>query len=101
MVRIVCRRLLVCFALAIAFLGVTAARASAGECDLYTTSSTCLAGTVLSPITGNFLVTGPQPTGTGVIDSFLRVQQKGFEQGFNTNERQSVSNPAGMSAGYC
>ena len=30
---------------------------------------------------------GPHPTGTGVIDSFLRVQQKGAEEGFNTGAR--------------
>jgi hypothetical protein len=34
-----------------------------------------------------FDVVGPQPTGTGVIQSFLRVQQKGAEEGFNTDAR--------------
>src|SRR5947207_3200256 len=29
----------------------------------------------------------PQPTGTGVIRSFVRVQARGVEQGFNTDAR--------------
>jgi hypothetical protein len=49
---------------------------------LYTTSSACLFsdGSL-------FEVYGPHPTGTGVIDSFLRVQQNGYEEGFNTSAR--------------
>lgn len=55
--------------------------ASASGCNLYTTSSTCTFNG------GVFNVVGPHPTGTGVIDSFLRVQQKGAEEGFNTSAR--------------
>jgi hypothetical protein len=55
--------------------------ASASGCDLYTTSSSCTYNN------GVFNVVGPHPTGTGVIDSFLRVQQKGAEEGFNTAAR--------------
>jgi hypothetical protein len=32
-----------------------------------------------------FFATNPQPTGTGYIDPFLRIQEKGFEQGYNTD----------------
>src|SRR5215475_7036831 len=36
---------------------------------------------------GNFIVQqiSPQSTGTGVIDSFLRIQQTGQERGYNTD----------------
>jgi hypothetical protein len=45
----------------------------------------------LANLGGNFIVQqiSPQSTGTGVIDSFLRIQQDGTERGFNT----SVNNP--------
>src|SRR5438067_9630139 len=32
-----------------------------------------------------FQFTQPQPTGTGVIDPFLRIQANGTEQGYNTS----------------
>src|ERR671936_2156682 len=32
-----------------------------------------------------FFATDQQPAGTGYIDSFLRVQNNGFEQGYNTD----------------
>jgi hypothetical protein len=32
-----------------------------------------------------FFATDQQPAGTGFIDSFLRVQNKAFEQGYNTD----------------
>src|SRR5581483_7081489 len=67
------------FAFCAAALSV--ARADASGCDLYTSASTC------SFNGANFYVVDPQPTGTGVIDSFLRVQQKGTEQGYNTSAR--------------
>jgi len=34
-----------------------------------------------------FQQVAPQPTGTGVIDSFLRLQANGLEQGYNTGAR--------------
>ena len=53
-------------------------------CDLRTalpTGSTCGIG-------GGLFATDEQhPTGTGYIDSFLRVQQNGTEQGYNTSAR--------------
>jgi len=36
---------------------------------------------------GFFQETSPQPTGTGVIDPFLRLQANGTEQGYNTSAR--------------
>jgi hypothetical protein len=53
----------------------------ASGCSLYTTVSTCTFNG------GVYDVVGPHPTGTGVIDSFLRVQMKGAEEGFNTGAR--------------
>src|SRR5262249_36167577 len=43
--------------------------------------------TQAAAIGGNFTVQQiqPQSTGTGFIDSFLRIQQTGQERGFNTN----------------
>ncbi len=55
--------------------------ASASGCDLYASNSSCTFNA------GVYNVVGPHPTGTGVIDSFLRVQQKGAEEGFNTGAR--------------
>src|SRR5262245_28840026 len=34
---------------------------------------------------GKFVQTDPQPTGTGVIDPFVRLQKNGSERGFNTD----------------
>lgn len=68
-------------ALVVAGLALGSGSALAGGCNLYTATSTCA-------INGaTFDVVGPQPTGTGYIDSFLRVQQKGTEQGYNTDGR--------------
>jgi hypothetical protein len=53
----------------------------ASGCNLYTTTASCTFNG------GVYDVVGPHPTGTGVIDSFLRVQQKGAEEGFNTGAR--------------
>lgn len=76
------RRVLTAFGLATALLLFLFVNdASASGCNLYTTSSSCTFNT------GVFNVVGPHPTGTGVIDSFLRVQQKGAEEGFNTSAR--------------
>jgi hypothetical protein len=58
-----------------------ASSASASGCDLYTASSSCLFNG------GIYDVVGPHPTGTGVIQSFLRVQQNKGEEGFNTSAR--------------
>ncbi len=56
-------------------------RASADVVDLTTAGSS---GTINGAL---FQQTGPQPTGTGVIDPFVRIQNKGVEQGYNTDAR--------------
>lgn len=66
------------FAVAILLFGATA---QAKILDLYTLDSS---GTVNG---GIFQQTTNQPTGTGVIDSFVRIQQTGTEEGFNTGYR--------------
>jgi hypothetical protein len=78
--RNMARRLLITAGFAVVF-GLTAPHAWASGCDLYTLSSSCAFNG------GVFNVVGPQPTGTGTINSFLRVQQKGAEEGFNTGFR--------------
>ncbi len=75
------KRLLPATGLAFAVLLLSAPRASAAECDLYAAASSCLFNG------GIYNVVAPHPTGTGVVQSFLRVQQKGTEQGFNTDAR--------------
>ena len=65
-------------------LAGAASTASANTiCDLTTTGTAgpCAIGT------GVFYRDDQQPTGTGYIDSFLRVQQNGWEQGYNTSYR--------------
>jgi hypothetical protein len=67
---------------------VSPTSAFAVGCNLYTTSSTCLSATFAEGVgDAQYYVTDPQPTGTGVIDSFLRLQMKGEEQGFNSDAR--------------
>jgi hypothetical protein len=74
------RRITIAFGLATAVL-LFSTDASASGCNLYTATSSCTFNG------GVFNVVGPHPTGTGVIDSFLRVQMKGAEEGFNTGAR--------------
>src|SRR5262245_61640470 len=73
------RRSIVLFGL---FLGVAGFSTTAGAavCNLTTAGSTCspFAGAICSSIL-------PQPTGTGYIDPFLRLQQNGSEKGYNTS----------------
>lgn len=73
-------------ALAAAGLAMAAGSASAGTiCDLTTATATT---DVSCSINGGVFQTNElHPTGTGYIDSFLRVQQKGTEQGYNTSGR--------------
>jgi len=56
-------------------------RASAETIELTSVGSS---GTINGAL---FQQTSPQPTGTGVIDSFVRIQNKGVEQGYNTSAR--------------
>jgi len=76
----VARRLLITAGLAVV-MSLVAPRAWASGCNLYTTSASCTFNG------GIYDVVGPHPTGTGYIDSFLRVQQNGAEEGFNTGAR--------------
>src|SRR5690349_2359721 len=65
------RRLLIGAGFGLCVLLASAPRATASECDLFTSSSSCLFNG------GIYNVVAPHPTGTGVIQSFLRVQQNG------------------------
>lgn len=62
------------------------ANAAATTIDLTTAGANNGTGTAAA-VGGNFVVQqiSPQSTGTGVIDSFLRVQANGSEQGYNTS----------------
>ena len=63
-----------------ALAGPSFAAAAPIVCDLTATTSCAING-------GIFSVYEVHPSGTGVIDSFLRVQAKGTEQGYNTSYR--------------
>jgi hypothetical protein len=89
------RRLLTSAGFALVLFLFSAPNAVAGGCYLDTAIPDCMFNG------GLFGVDGTQPTGTGVVNSFLRVQMKGTEEGFNTNNRQATTSPAGTSAGVC
>ena len=77
-------------------LCVGAGRAEAGGIvDLTTFAST--SGVLTSDSGANFIVEqiDPQSTGTGVIDSFLRVQANGSASGFNTDLGTPYDDKAG------
>jgi len=83
-------RLSVALALSGAAVLISASTASAGECDLYLSTSSCTFATDTGGSNSPdvlFMVDTSHPTGTGFIDSFLRVQQKYFEQGYNLSDR--------------
>jgi hypothetical protein len=71
------------------FLGVSAVSLLIGGpvkammCDLTTAGSSCSVQTGFDL----YRQADPQPTGTGVIDSFVRIQNNGMEQGYNTDGR--------------
>jgi PEP-CTERM motif len=68
--------------------------ASAGICDLTTDGASC--GPTLFTNGAIFGEISPQPTGTGYIDPFLRLQDKGNQEGYNTSARpfqQDQKNP--------
>ncbi len=67
------------------FLGATA---NASVIDLINDDSGSANG-------GQFVWTSQQPTGTGVIDPFLRVQADGSEQGYNTSGGTPFDEKAG------
>ncbi len=75
--RVLYNSLVLSFALA----AVPVATASAATiCDLTTQTSCTING-------GIFEVFVVQPAGTGVIDAFVRIQETGTEQGYNTSYR--------------
>lgn len=78
-------------AVALALLGAGAATAV----DLDLTS----AGSSASIGGGIFAQTDPQPTGTGVIDPFVRLDAMGQEQGFNTDHRPLKNDLADVKSG--
>src|SRR4051812_39217321 len=67
-------------ALALSVAGAFAGSAAATTVDLSTADSGTINGAL-------FQRSYVQPAGTGVIDSFLRVQHNGTEQGYNTSGR--------------
>ena len=80
--------------LAALFTLSTSTVASAGICDLTTDGASC--GPTLFTNFAIFGEVSPQPTGTGFIDSFLRLQEKGQQEGYNTSARpfqQDQKNP--------
>lgn len=65
---------------------MSATSASANTvCDLSGGGTCSITGGTGS--TGLFYTQEVHPAGSGVIDSFLRYQQKGWEEGYNTNDR--------------
>ena len=69
----------------------TSAIASADVCDLTANGATC--GPTLFTNYAIFSEVSPQPTGTGYIDPFLRLQNNGQEQGYNTTYRFDGGQP--------
>src|SRR5262245_24901908 len=90
-----CRRLIFTLGFAVILSVLSAPKAFASGCNLdtVTTGSNYLCTAFGSGAL--FQVVQPHPTGTGVIDSFLRVQMNGTEQGFNTDYRSSGPVTAG------
>ena len=71
--------------LAALFVVSTSTVASAGICDLTTNGATC--GPSILTNMAIFGELSPQPTGTGYIDPFLRLQDNGIEEGYNTSKQ--------------
>lgn len=67
--------------LVVAGLAFGAGSAQAAGCNLYTMTATCAFNGA------TYAVDNSHPTGTGFIDSFVRIQQNGEEQGYNTSGR--------------
>jgi hypothetical protein len=68
----------------LAALGSAASASAATVCDLRSALPT---GTTCGIGSGLFATDEQHPTGTGFIDSFVRVQQNGWEEGYNTSGR--------------
>ena len=69
------------------------ATVTVNQLDLTTDATGTDTGTINGAI---FTVTFQQPTGTGVIDPFLRVQNQGTEQGYNTSGGTPFDDKAGI-----
>ena len=76
-------RLLKVFSFAAVLAILPVASASASVCDLTTDGSSC--GPIFNGAV--FQEVSPQPTGTGYVDPFLRLQHTGVEEGYNTSAR--------------
>lgn len=74
------RKLVPVVLFAAGLLLAVSAPASAAEYDLRSGGTVTING-------GLFYTDEQHPTGTGFIDSFLRIQQNGWEQGYNTSAR--------------
>jgi len=75
------RWLFLFLAVSVAWLPLLDSLAGAAMCNLTTAGSSCMIQGAL------FMQADPRPTGSGVINSFVRIQQNGTEQGYNTNGR--------------
>jgi hypothetical protein len=86
------RKVILAIAVAV-MLGTSGARASF-VVDL---TSIAAQANPTAVVGGTFIVQqiDPQSTGTGVIDSFLRVKRKGGEQGYNTSLSTPLDDLAG------
>ena len=89
------RRSIVLFGL---FLGVagSAVTADAAVCNLTVAGSTC------QPFAGGAIYSQvlPQPTGTGYVDPFLRLQNNGNEKGYNTSADYIAGGGMDFQTGY-
>lgn len=75
---------------ALALMTATAAQAAVLAVDLTTVNS----GTISDGTnTATFVFDKTQPSGTGVLDPFLRVQRNGTEQGYNTTQPNAGALP--------
>jgi PEP-CTERM motif-containing protein len=76
-------------------LAIGSSSVYASTIDLTTAGAT--SGVVVSASGDNFIVTqiDPQSTGTGVIDSFLRVQANGNQEGYNTSLSTPLNDKGG------
>ena len=70
-------------------LGAFAAPSAAGAvCDLRSGAASCNSSYFGQAANTAIFATDEQhPTGTGFINSFVRIQQNGWEQGYNTSAR--------------
>jgi len=85
---------LACFA----FVAYAAPSLAGNICDLRTTTTgtctdTSFTGTGYTAGDAKFFTDEQHPAGTGFIDSFVRIQQNGWEQGYNTSARPIETNP--------